>query len=200
MQLYLTFSSPFARKARIVVQEQRLHSVVTEHFSHPFHNDDELISSNPLGKVPCLTLDNGSSIIDSEVICAFLDKSLGDGHLSAPLDNNWDLYTFHSVSSGLMDAAVHLQMEKLRAREELRSDFWWQRYFSAIERSLDYLEKHLDRLPASLSLPHINLCSALSYLDFRHENFDWRSDHPKLMAISEDLEKSESLNKCQLHE
>ncbi|AWF82692.1 glutathione S-transferase [Microbulbifer sp. A4B17] len=200
MQLYLTFSSPFARKARIVVQEQNLQSVVTEHFSHPFHNENELISSNPLGKVPCLTLGNGSSIIDSEVICAFLDKSLGDGHLSAPLDNNWDLFTFHSVSSGLMDAAVHLQMEKLRARENLRSDFWWQRYFNAIERSLSYLEQHLAILPDNLSLTHINLCSALSYLDFRHEDFDWRSDHPKLMSMSEILEENESLAKCKLHE
>ncbi|WP_444928496.1 glutathione S-transferase N-terminal domain-containing protein [Microbulbifer sp. SSSA002] len=200
MHLYLTFSSPFARKTRIVVQEHNLHAVVTEHFSHPFHNEGELISSNPLGKVPCLTLDNGTSVIDSEAICAFLDKSLGDGHLSASLDKNWNLVTFHSVSSGLMDAAVHLQMEKLRARENLRSEFWWQRYFSAIERSLGYLEKHLAILPDDFSLSHINLCSALSYLDFRHENFDWRSDHPKLTAMSEALEKRASLAKCKLHE
>ncbi|MCO1335453.1 glutathione S-transferase N-terminal domain-containing protein [Microbulbifer sp. OS29] len=200
MQLYLTFSSPFARQARILVQEQKLNSVATERFSHPFHNEDELLCSNPLGKVPFLSLDNGISIIDSEIVCAYRDKRLGDGRPSQPLNDHWELQTLHSVCSVLMDTAVHLQMEKLRTREGLRSEFWRKRYLSAIVRSLDYLEKNLTALPRTLSLVHINLCSALSYIDFRHENIDWRLKHPQLTLLAKTLEAKESFTSCKLHE
>ncbi|GAA5443372.1 putative GST-like protein YibF [Microbulbifer sp. NBRC 101763] len=200
MQLYLTYSSPFSRTARIVVHEHKLQSVITEQFSHPFHNEQELISSNPLGKVPCLNLDNGSAIMDSEVICAYLDKQLGDGHLSKAMENDWDLRTLYSTTSGLMETLVQRQMEKLRKHEGLHSEFWWQRFNDAITRALDFLESNVSKLPKQLSLIHINLGSALSYLDFRHDDFDWRNGRPQLTALSENLEARESFRATHLHE
>ncbi|WP_444899833.1 glutathione S-transferase N-terminal domain-containing protein [Microbulbifer sp. VAAC004] len=192
MQLFLTYSSPFARKTRIVIEELKLHSRVSEVFSHPFHNTNDLISNNPLGKVPCLTLDNGNVIMDSEVICEFLDKQLGDGHLSSAIDNDWNLKTLYSVSSGLMEILVHRQVEKIRGREGLQSEFWWQRYNSAINRTLDFFEARVLQFPQTFCLLQIALGSALSYLDFRHEDFNWRKDRPQLSALSEILEVRES--------
>ncbi|GAB2887351.1 glutathione S-transferase family protein [Microbulbifer echini] len=200
MQLYLTYSSPFARTARIVVEEHKLHSCIKEYFSHPFHDLEELLSSNPLGKVPCLTLDNGNAIMDSEVICAYLDKQLGDGHLSAAIQSDWELRTLYSISSGLMEALVQRQMEKIRGREDLQSDFWWQRYNRAISRTLNYLETRVSLLPDQFSLLHITLGSALSYLDFRHEDFDWRDARPQLNALARTLEARESFIATPLHE
>lgn len=200
MQLYLTYSSPFARNVRIVVHEHKLQSCVTEHFAHPFHNREELTSSNPLGKVPCLSLDNGTTIMDSEVICAYLDKQLGDGRLSKALDEDWDLKTFCSASSGLMEVLVLRQVEKIREREGLVSDFWWQRYNRAIDRTLNFFESKVAQFPNALSLLHISLGSALSYLDFRHEDFDWRSERPQLAVFSKTLETLESFSANTLHE
>jgi len=200
MQLYLTYSSPFARTARIVVQEHKLQSCINEYFSHPFHNQQELISSNPLGKVPCLNLDNGTVIMDSEVICAYLDKQLGDGRLSREMESDWSLRTLYSTTSGLMETLVQRQMEKLRAREGLRSEFWWQRYNNAINRVLDLLESNVSVLPEQLSLIHINLGAALSYLDFRHEDLNWRSKRPQLSVLSETLEARDSFSATNLHE
>ncbi|BBM01918.1 glutathione S-transferase N-terminal domain-containing protein [Microbulbifer sp. GL-2] len=200
MQLYLTYSSPFARTARIVVQEHKLQSCINEHFSHPFHNQQELISNNPLGKVPCLNLDNGTVIMDSEVICSYLDKQLGDGRLSREMENDWNLRTLYSITSGLMETLVQRQMEKLREREGLRSEFWWQRYNSAINRTLDFLESNVSILPEQFSLIHINLGAALSYLDFRHEDLNWRGKRPQLTALSEALEARDSFSATNLHE
>ncbi|MDP5209792.1 glutathione S-transferase N-terminal domain-containing protein [Microbulbifer sp. 2205BS26-8] len=200
MQLYLTYSSPFARNVRIVVYEHGLQSCVSEHFSHPFHNGKELTSSNPLGKVPCLSLDNGTTIMDSEVICAYLDKQLGDGRLSKALDNDWNLKTLYSAGTGLMETLVFRQVEKVREREGLASEFWWQRYNNAIVRTLNFFESRIAQLPDTLSLLHINLGSALSYLDFRHEDFEWRSERPQLAVFSKNLEALESFSANTLHE
>ncbi|MFA0811638.1 glutathione S-transferase N-terminal domain-containing protein [Microbulbifer epialgicus] len=200
MQLFLTYSSPFARAVRIVIQEHKLQSCISGHFSHPFQNHEELTSSNPLGKVPCLVLDNGLTIMDSEVICSYLDMQLGDGRLSKEVNNSWNLRTLYSLTSGLTETLVQRQIEKVRERGGLRSEFWWLRYNSAISRTLDFLESRVVQIPGALSMLHINLGSALSYLDFRHADLNWRSQRPQLTALSGALEAQESFDVTPLHE
>lgn len=191
MELYFTHASPYARSARIVLREQRLLDWVTETVSHPFDNAPDFVASNPLGKVPCLSLDS-RALMDSEVICAYLDSEMGDGRLGRPLERNWDLKTLHSVCAGLTDTLVLLRVEKGREQEGLRSDFWWQRYQSAIGRTLEYLAQRLYLLPPELTLAHINLACALGYLDFRHPEIDWRSGRPQLALLADELETRES--------
>lgn len=200
MKLYFTPASPYARSARIVLREHRLEDRLREELSHPFDNAGDFVKANPLGKVPCLALDSGESIVDSEVICAYLDRELGDGRLSRALDGDWELKTFYSVCSGLTDTLVLLRQEKAREQEGLRSDFWWRRYQDAIARTLDYLEERADQLPEPLNLAHINLACALAYLDFRHGDIDWRGGHPQLAALVERLESRDSFAATALHE
>ncbi|MFC6632983.1 glutathione S-transferase family protein [Microbulbifer taiwanensis] len=200
MKLFFTHASPYARSARIVVREQRLETLLGEVASHPFNNAEDFVKANPLGKVPALILPNGEAIMDSEVICAYLDRELGDGRLGRPLDADWSLKTLYSVCSGLIDILVLLRVEKGREQEGLRSDFWWQRYTGAIGRTLDYLEARADQFPESLNLVHINLACALAYLDFRHPDIDWRNGHPRLTALAESLESRDSFSATGLHE
>lgn len=188
MKLYFTHASPYARSARIVLREHNLQSRVQELVSHPFENAEDFIASNPLGKVPALALDNGQAVMDSEVICAYLDREQGDGRLSRPLEEDWALKTFYSVCSGLTDTAVLLRVEKTREQQKLRSDFWWQRYQAAIARTLDYLESQLACLPQEQSLAQINLACSLGYLEFRHPELDWRAGRPALAQRVAELE------------
>ncbi|SEA45034.1 glutathione S-transferase family protein [Microbulbifer marinus] len=192
MKLYFTHASPYARSARIVLREQQLDQRVQEEVSHPFNNAEDFIACNPLGKVPCLNRESGEAIMDSEVICTYLDKEFGDGRLSRALDTDWNLKTFYSVCSGLIDTLVLRRVEKVRESEGLRSDFWWQRYDSAIRRTLDYLEERVGQLPEPLNLAHINLACALAYLDFRHGDIDWRSGRPQLSQFTERMEARDS--------
>ncbi|WP_323845407.1 glutathione S-transferase [Microbulbifer magnicolonia] len=200
MKLYFTHASPYARSARIVVREQRLEDRVSEEISHPFDNAEDFIASNPLGKVPCLSLAGGEAIMDSEVICAYLDRELGDGRLSRALEADWNLKTFYSVCSGLLDTLVLRRLEKVREKEGLRSDFWWQRYESATWRTLDYLEQRAGQLTEPLNLAHINLACALAYLDFRHADIDWRRGRPQLSQLAGRLEARDSFIATALRE
>ena len=199
MKLYLTHASPYARAARIALREKGLEDRIAEQESHPFDNAAEFVASNPLGKVPCLVTDDGA-LMDSEVICAYIDRQLGDGQMSRLMDDNWSLRTYYSVTAGLTDTLVLRRLEKAREQEGLRSDFWWQRYGAAIERTLDYLDTNAHWLPQQLSLAHIALGCALAYLDFRHGDIAWRSGHKTLAELSAQLELRDSFRDTPLHD
>ncbi|SDJ93835.1 glutathione S-transferase family protein [Microbulbifer yueqingensis] len=189
MKLFFTHSSPYARTVRILLRESGLTGQVQEIEAHPFSDSPEPATSNPLGKVPCLVRADGEAVMDSEVICRFIDQELGDGHAGRALEQNWPLQTFYSVSNGLIDTLVLRRVELARAEQGLRSDFWWGRYNAAVSRTLTYLELRLELLPDHLSLAHISLGAALSYLDFRHSDIDWRGPHGQLAALSDELER-----------
>jgi glutathione S-transferase len=78
MKLYWSPASPYARKVRVVAREKdiagRIEEVVVDAFADPA----ELVSANPLGKVPTLLLEDGSTLYDSPVICTYLD-AIGEG-------------------------------------------------------------------------------------------------------------------------
>lgn len=73
MKLYWAPASPYARKARMVIAERELGSLVEEIIVPPYDDPPELIAANPLGKVPALLTDDGLTLFDSPVICAYLD-------------------------------------------------------------------------------------------------------------------------------
>ena len=69
MKLYGSPISPFTRKAMVVARELDLKLTVL-----PRPEDAaEFRRINPLGKIPALVLDDGSVLIDSPVICEYLN-------------------------------------------------------------------------------------------------------------------------------
>jgi glutathione S-transferase len=153
--------------------------------SHPFNNDKEFLAASSLGKVPCLIAD-GESIADSEVICDYLDASYTGGTLFNSIYADWRLKTFYSICSGLMDASVARRVEVIRAKDNSQSQFWLQRHTGAISRGLKDVEFRLALLPEDFSILHINLLNCLAYLDFRHQDIDWRTLSPALKAFYEE--------------
>lgn len=74
MKLYVTYTSPYARLARIVVIEKALEERVeiieakTRTAGSPYYQ------INPSGRVPYLINDAGVGMEDSQLICAYLDS------------------------------------------------------------------------------------------------------------------------------
>jgi len=190
MKLYYTKASPFAACVRATIAELNAQNQVELCESHPFNNEAEFLSVNPLGKVPCLIAD-GESILDSEVICDYLDANISGGKLFETIYADWRLKTFYSICSGLMDSSVALQMESLRDKDGLKSEFWYQRNLSAIDRSLIEIENRLTSLPETITIIHITIICALGYLDFRHPTIDWRSERKDLLAFFDDWKDRE---------
>ena len=78
MKLFSTPVSPYARKVRIVIAEKGLSALIEMVSCAPFEVPADLVTLNPLSKVPTLQLDDGNCLYDSPVICEYLD-SLGEG-------------------------------------------------------------------------------------------------------------------------
>lgn len=179
MQLFYTKSSPYANCVRAVISELGIEDSVEMVESHPFNNDDAFLAANPLGKVPCL-VGSGESIVDSEVICDYLDANTTGGELFNLVYADWRLKSLYSICSGLMDTLVARRIEFMREKDGQKSDFWWQRHEASVNRVLAYIQDKLALVPPDFSILHINLMSCLAYLDFRHEDIDWRTEYPQL--------------------
>lgn len=190
MKLFYTKSSPYAACVRATIAELKAEKQVEYCECHPFDNQEEFLAVNPLGKVPCLIAD-GEAILDSEVICDYLDANISGGRLFENIYADWRLKTYYSLCSGLIDSSVDLRIEAIRSQEGIKSDFWWHRYTSAIERTLIEVEKRLELLPDNFTIIHIGLFCALSYLDFRHPEIKWRDGKKKLAAFFDSLKHRE---------
>ncbi|RZJ43764.1 MAG: glutathione S-transferase [Brevundimonas sp.] len=189
MKLYITAPSPFARKCRIVAIEKGV--TVEEIFVDPYANAPELLASNPVVQVPSLIAEDGLPLNDSPIICEYLDM-VGSGPRLTPESGPERLRVrrIEATADGLLEMGVKLVLEKRRPEHE-RSPSWMERWSGNMSRALDALEA------ANLSADDFHIGSltagvALTWLDFRHPDFDWRTGRPGLVALQAALEARES--------
>ena len=71
MKLIASYTSPYARKVRIVMAEKRIECEFVE--DNVWSAEPKSALYNPLTKIPVLLLDDGISLYDSRVITEFLD-------------------------------------------------------------------------------------------------------------------------------
>ena len=67
-----TPTSPFGRKVRMTIDVLGLSGRVKVTPADPLDENDTLRQQNPLGKMPCLVLADGSTIYDSGIIIEYL--------------------------------------------------------------------------------------------------------------------------------
>jgi glutathione S-transferase len=73
MKLYVTYGSPYARLARIIVIEKALEDRVEIIVAKTRTPGSPYYQVNPSGRVPYLVDDTGVGMEDSQLICAYLD-------------------------------------------------------------------------------------------------------------------------------
>jgi glutathione S-transferase len=190
MKLYMSPASPFARKARIIIRELDLTRLVEEIPTNPAASE-ELRKTNPLGKIPALVLDDGSTLIDSRVICEYLNE-LGGGKFFPGMSvwrsvtGRWRALTLQALGDGIADAAVARVYEGRRP-EELQNKDAIAKYTAVIGRSLDALERARFTEPPTIG--EIAVACAIGYLDFRLPELDWRASRAQLRDWYEGFSK-----------
>ncbi len=183
MKLHWSPRSPFVRKVMIVAHERGLIGRLTclRTVAAMTTPHAELMRDNPLSKIPTLVLDDGTALYDSPVICEYLD-ALDGGPQLFPRDRDLRMRALRrqALGDGFLDLLVLARNERLRERPSqvhLRS--------TAVRSAavLDSLEREADALAASrFDIGHIAIGCALSYLDFRFAEEDWRKDHARLAS------------------
>jgi glutathione S-transferase len=186
-------ASPYARKVLVAAAERGLRDRIEVIRANPHERPPNLVVANPLSKVPTLVADDGSVHIDSLAICLFLD-SLGDHEPLVPLQgpDRWPVLYRHGLAHGVMDCSVTRRMESLRASEPDRLA-WMERQRDTTDRVLDWFEGDVKTGVEEVSIDTVALACALSYLDFRFPNDNWRDERPRLTAWHERFETRPSM-------
>ena len=197
MKLYSAAASPFARKVRVCLLELGIADQVEEldAATTPVAPNDMLIMQNPLGKIPCLVRDDGSAIYDSRVITHYLNN-LVNGDLYPTGPRLWETLTLEATADGMMEAAVLMVYEKRVRPEEMVYNVWLEAQWYKVERALDALESgwagHLD---GPLDMAQIGVGVVLEYLDFRHDDRDWRKGRGALTKWQAEFAKRDAMQK-----
>jgi glutathione S-transferase len=182
MKLIYSGTSPFVRKVSVMLLETGLDARVTKETVAitPLNPGDVVPAANPLGKVPCLLTDAGP-LFDSRVITRYLD-TLHDGPNLYPKGAAlWPVLTLEATADGMLDAAVLMIYERLLRSDAQKSPEWVEAQWLKISRALAHLEAHVAALEP-LTMASIAIACALGYLDFRHDDRQWRTLTPALAA------------------
>lgn len=182
MKLHQTAASPYVRKTRMAIAVKGLTDQVTCLETLTTNADDPLHKSNPLGKIPTLVLDDGTTLYDSRVICEYIDSIGTSGPRLFPEgESRWQVLTLLALGDGICDAALLAVYEKRYRPENMWYTPWIDKQMKHIHGAADALEKAPPAMDGTPHIGHISLAAALGYLDFRLEGF-WRQGRPNLVA------------------
>lgn len=189
MKLIGSLTSPYVRKVRVVMAEKKLEcEFVLEDVWSP---ETEIQTFNPLGKVPCLIMEDGGALFDSRVIVEYLDTLSPYNRLIPQAGRERAaVRCWEALADGVLDAAVTVFKERQRPAEQI-SQTWIDRHLGKIHASLEAMSKALGEQTfcrgATASLADIAAGCALAYLNFRFSEIEWRKPYPNLAALHDKM-------------
>jgi len=190
LRLIASPTSPYARKVRIVMAEKRIDCEVD--MTDVWSPDTYISQFNPLGKVPCLIMDDGGAVFDSRVIVEYLDTLTPVGHLIPPNGRQRvEVRTWEALADGIVDALVLVRLEHTQRGEDARSQTWIDRQLAKAAAGLKAASTALAERAwcheERFTLADIALGVTLGYLDFRFPEIAWRADYSNLARYYEKL-------------
>jgi glutathione S-transferase len=195
MKLIGSVTSPYVRKVRVVLAEKKLD--YSFELENVWSAETVIHLSNPLGKVPCLVMEDGSAMYDSRVIAEYLDTLTPVCKLLPPNGRDRaDVKVWEALSDGLLDAAVLVRLEKTLRPVEQQSPDWIARQMGKVHAGLATMSVNLGESPFCkgnhYTLADVAVGCALGWLLFRFPEIDWRTDYPNLARLFDKLSERAS--------
>ena len=194
MKLIGTPTSPYTRKARVVLAEKRIeYDFIVD---APYDAETRVPVHNPLGKVPVLVLDDNTAIFDSRVIAEYLDSASPVTKL-IPEDTRHRIQTrrWEALADGCTDAVVAIVMEMRRPAQYQYSE-WTARQQGKVDRALRAMSDELAQRSWCggdfFNLSDIAVGCCLGFLDLRLPDLNWRQAYPNLAKLSDKLRQRAS--------
>ena len=194
MKLVGSLTSPYVRKARIVLAEK--HISYDFAVDVPWNADSQVTDYNPLGKVPVLIMEDGTSLFDSRVIVEYLDsispvsRLIPESNRDRIMVKRWE-----ALADGVTDAAATIFLERKRPAAQ-QSPEWIMRQQQKISLSLEAAARELGNKKWCddniYTLADVALGCTLGYLAFRFPEVEWRNTFPNLADLADKLEKRAS--------
>jgi glutathione S-transferase len=195
MKLIGSHTSPYVRKVRVVLAEKKLD--YTFEIENVWTAETKIHMSNPLGKVPCLIMEDGNTLYDSRVIVEYLDTLTPVSKLLPPNGRDrTDVKVWEALADGIADAAILVRLEKTLRPEEQQSAAWMERQMFKVHAGLHTLSASLGDTPFCkgnhYTLADVAVGCCLGWLSFRFPEIGWREDYPNLARLFDKLSERPS--------
>jgi len=195
LRLIGSLTSPYVRKVRIVMAEKRIEC----HFEleDVWSPGTTIGNFNPLGKVPCLIMEDGGAVFDSRVIVEYIDTISPVSRL-IPSEGRQrvEVRTWEALADGVLEASVGVRLEQTQRDSAHQSQKWMDRQMAKVHAGVAAMSRGLGEKPwcngHAYSLADIAVGCALGYLDFRFPQIDWRSPYPLLAKHFDKLSARQS--------
>ena len=190
MKLIYSPTSPYVRKVRIVFLEKKVD--IDLESNSVWAADTNIGTYNPLGKVPCLVLDDGEAIQDSRVIAEYAD-ALSPVSKLIPADHRGraTVKTWEALADGLVDASILARLEKTWRPANEQSQAWVDRQIGKVHAALRQMSEQLGEnawcFGNQITLADIAVGCALGYLAFRFPEIQWQRQYPNLDRLYQKL-------------
>lgn len=176
-------ASPFGRKVKVAALLTGHQDKIEIIAADTMNPDDPLRKDNPLGKIPCLVLEDGTTLYDSRVIVEFFDHDAGGGKI-LPLEWSARLAALklQALADGITDAAI-LQLYEGRFRKPDRHEpAWIAHQGGKVERGLAALEASPPVATATPDIGTLSVACMLEWYEFRFSGLS-SGRYPKLSAF-----------------
>ena len=190
MKIIGSLTSPYVRKVRIVFLEKKLEAALE--IENVWDTKTKIGSLNPLGKVPCLILDDGEAIYDSRVIVEYVDTLSPVGKL-IPVESRERaiVKTWEALADGIMDAGILARLEATWRPAEQQSQAWIERQMGKVEAALSQMSQELGENAwchgNQMTLADIAVGCALAWLSFRFPKLEWQTKYVNLDGLYQKL-------------
>jgi glutathione S-transferase len=195
MKLIGSHASAYVRKVRVVMAEKKIdYEFVLENV---WAEGTNIQQSNPLGKVPCLIMEDGGAMFDSRVIVEYLDTLTPVGKLIPPHGRERaEVKCWEALADGVLDAAVLVRLERTLRPAAQQSQSWIDRQLAKVNAGLKSMSTGLAEKPFcagnQYTLSDVAVGCTLGWLTFRLPEIDWRGDYPNLAKLFDKLSERPS--------
>jgi glutathione S-transferase len=195
MKLIGSLASAYVRKVRVVMAEKRLeYDFVLEDV---WSAATSIQQTNPLGKVPCLIMEDGGAMFDSRVIVEYLDTITPVGKLiPAHGRERAEVKCWEALADGVLDAGALMRLEKTQRTAKQQSQAWIDRQKGKVLEGLKAMSSGLAEKPFcagnNYTLADVAVGCTLGWLSFRFPEIDWRTTHPNLGKLFDKLSERPS--------
>lgn len=189
--------SPFVRKVMIIAHEKglvdKLELVPAP--VNPLQPLDLAIAVNPLGKIPALTLDDGTVLYGSTVVAEYLDSLDGAPRFFPQGADKWAALRRNSLGDGILEAGQLARIEGLRPEDKQWAD-WKKVQLLKVTNGLDAAEREAGELSTGqLTIGEVALICALGWFDVRlPDAAGWREGRPALAKWFETVSEKASVS------
>lgn len=195
MKLLYSPASPYARCCVVHAHEvglaDQLELVGTA--ASPVNMNPDLAKANPLAKVPTLILDDGTTLFDSRVICAWLDAHAKGPTMIPPGPARWGVERTVALANGILDAGILVRYETALRPPDRQWQDWIANQSKKVLQGLDQLDAQCGSWSATIDLGQIAAACALGWLEFRKPVGEMRPGRAKLFGWYDQFRKRPSM-------